>query len=389
MIDSRVIQNKERKQQMFLIAYFIYLLSVILFASKYGEMPQMRYVFPIMRFMAYIPACAKIVLDFLDREYSWKELVIICGIGALLMVSYVVTRDKNLLIYWVFIVAAHDVKLERILKWSLIAHLAGIAFVIGSCYAGVLDNRIYYQGDRVRESLGFQYTTEGSNFFFYTILCWICWRKEKITWPEAGVMLAIEIFLYTKTDTRNALMLGTLAICGCMILKYCSFLREYKKGYTLFAVGTGPLASSFIMYVSAKFSENQAWMVKLDRLINGRLTLAKRGFDTYGATWLGQRIEWIGGAPAEGKVYNYVDSSYVQIFLNFGIVVYALVILGIVVLGICIAKKKDTYFLLVYVIVLVHTMFDPQLLWIGFDMFCMAYCYIADVRHGETHLRND
>lgn len=96
----------------------------------------MKIFFPVVRFIAYGLICAKIILDFLEKGYSKKELALIVIVGTLFLVSAYVTKDKNLLIYWVFIVAAHDVDFQDIIKWSLWVHVGAVLFVIGSCYGG-------------------------------------------------------------------------------------------------------------------------------------------------------------------------------------------------------------------------------------------------------------
>ena len=136
MIMTGIRIDKEKKKWMFLFAYGIYLVSVILFASKYGEMDSMKIFFPVVRFIAYGLICAKIILDFLEKGYSKKELALIVIVGTLFLVSAYVTKDKNLLIYWVFIVAAHDVDFQDIIKWSLWVHLGAVLFEFGSCYGG-------------------------------------------------------------------------------------------------------------------------------------------------------------------------------------------------------------------------------------------------------------
>ena len=118
MIMTGIRIDKEKKKWMFLFAYGIYLVSVILFASVYAEMDYMRLFFPVVRFIAYGLICAKIILDFLEKGYSKKELALIVIVGTLFLISAYVTKDKNLLIYWVFIVAAHDVDFHHIIKWD-------------------------------------------------------------------------------------------------------------------------------------------------------------------------------------------------------------------------------------------------------------------------------
>ena len=116
MIMTGIYIDNEKKKWMFLFAYGIYLVSVILFASVYAEMDYMRLFFPVVRFIAYGLICAKIILDFLEKGYSKKELALIIIVGTLFLISAHVTKDKNLLNYWVFIVAAHDVDFQDIIK---------------------------------------------------------------------------------------------------------------------------------------------------------------------------------------------------------------------------------------------------------------------------------
>ena len=370
--------GKEQKKWMFLFAYGIYLVAVILYSSVYAEMDYMRLFFPVVRFAAYGLVCAKIILDFLDKGYSAKELGVIVAVGTLFLISAYVTKDKNLLIYWVFIVAAHDMDFQDIIKWSLWVHIGALMFVIGSCYVGILENRIFglMYGIRIRDSLGFQYTTTGSNFFFYIILMWVYWRKSKITWPEVAVLIAGNLYLFSKTDTKNAFALGMLAIIGTVVLKYIPYLREYKKIYSVLAVGIVPALSAGIISISIKYDQAILWMDKFNRLISGRLDLGKSGYLNYGLRLFGQKIEWIGGEPGEGIVYNFVDSSYMQMLLNFGPIILGLILAGLILIGIFIAVRKDTYFLLVFVLFAVHSTFDPQLVWIGYNSFLLVYSYI-------------
>ena len=378
--------NKEYKKWMFFLAYGIYLISVILYESQYGKMECLDLFFPVVRFIAYGLICVKVILDFLEREYSWKELLVVVGIGILLLVSAYESKNKNLLIYWVFIVASHDIDFQQIIKWALFLHLGVLLFVIGSSYGGIVENQIYIQdnGNRIRESLGFHYATQGSHHYFYIILFWIYWRKDKITWKELAVMTAANIYFFVKTDTKNAFALGMLAIIGAAILKCIPYLREYKKIYSLIAAGIVPMVSAGIIGLSVKYDESVQWMQKINRFVTGRLVLGHNEYLTHKPHLFGQPIVWTDGG------HYYVDSSYMQVLLCLGIVILIVVVTGLVTLGISIMIKRDTYFLLVFSLFSVHSTFDAQLVWIGYNAFIMAYSYIknagkilCDERKGE------
>lgn len=373
--------KKEYKKWMFLFAYGIYLVSVVLFDSKYRYMESLRLFFPIVRFLAYGLVCTKIVLDFFEKEYSLKELGLIAGIGILFLISAAVSKNKNLLIFWVFIVSAHDVDFREIIKWSLWVHIAALLFVIGSCYAGIVENQIYIQdnGNRIRESLGFDYTTQSAHYYFYMILFWVYWRKEKITWKELAVITAANIYFFIKTDTKNAFALGTLAIVGTIILKYVPYLRNYNKIYSLIAAGIAPLMSIGIILFSIRYDGGVEWMQKCNKFITGRLGLGHQGYLDYGIRLFGQPVSWEEGG------YHYVDSSYMQTILCLGIVIFLLILIGLVTMGIFIAIRKDTYFLLVYALFVVHSTFDSQLIWIGYNSFLMFYSYIKNGERKTFH----
>ena len=182
------------------------------------------------------------------------------------------------------------------------------------------------------------------------ILMWVYWRKNKITWIELAAMLAGSLYFFIKTDTKNSFILGMLAIIGVIVLKYIPYLRIYKRIYSVIAVGIVPILSAGIISISVKYAESVQWMKKLNGLLSGRIALGKSGYVNFGIKLFGQKIQWVGGEPGEGIAYNYVDSSYMQSLLNFGPIILALILAGLILMGIFIAIRKDTYFLLVFVL---------------------------------------
>lgn len=371
--------NVNSRKRWFEIAYCIFLFETILQYSKYGEMGAIHLLFPALRILSYSILLIKLLLDFLTKEFSLEETIIITVVGILLVISAYVTKDKNLLIYWAFIVGANNTNFERLIKISLFVHIVTIAFVVLSCYGGVLENRIYYRNvteqTGKRESLGFEYTTEIINQVFYMVLMWIYIRKDKIKPIEWIAMAGLVLALYIKTDTKNATALAIAAIIGSIVLKYSTSVRKFHKWYAVVAIGIFPAVACFIIWASYSYSEANALWVKLNQHISGRLALGKSGILNYGILPFGQPIVWVGGTPENGAVYNYVDSSYVQILLNYGPIILSMILAGAVSAGLTLSKKKDMYLFLVLCIIAVHTTFDPQLMWIGYNTFVMLYSY--------------
>ena len=373
-----LIFSEQTRKRIYQTAFMVYLAELILFNSVYGKMDQLQQIFAMVRVAAYFFVCSKLFLDFLARSFSLKEIGVVGLISMFLLWTTLHTGNKAILIYWAFIVGAHDVELKKLIKWSCTVHVLCLLFVIASSYAGIIENRLYDSSKRKRESLGFQFATESSNYFFYTILMWIYLRKEKITWKELAGLAAFAAFLFHKTDTKSAFAFSCAALVFSIVLKEIPWFRTYHKGYIAAAVCCVPLLAYSIFCLTVKYSTRIHWMTELNKLVSSRLSLGKKGFRQYGVPLWGQRIEWVGGTAGyekSGKIYNYVDSSYIQILLNLGLVFLLLLIVLFIILGLKTAIKKDSYLLLVMILFAMHSTFDPQIIWMEFNTFVMLYSY--------------
>lgn len=371
--------KEETRNRIAILAYVVYVAELILFDSMFGTIESLQRMFALVRVTCYILVCGKLLLDMLARAFAWKEVLCVGCITLLLVVVMFTTGNKAMLIYWTFIVAMRNVDFNKIIKMSFWVHVICLVVVIGSSYAGILENRIYSEEIRNRQSLGFQYTTDSINLFFYTILMWIYWRKEKVTWIELGTMALTDVYLFKCTDTKSAFLLGLGAVIIATALKLSTWLRHYKKLYSVVAVGIVPFLSAWIIDLSIRYDKEVPWMKSLNKIVSARLQLGHEAYLTYGIRPLGQRIEWIGGTIKFEEVkqtYNYVDSSYMQILLNFGPIILGLLLAAFVVLGVKIAKKADTYFVVVLAILAVHSTFDPQIIWMEYNTFLMMYSYL-------------
>ncbi|MBQ7175105.1 MAG: oligosaccharide flippase family protein [Lachnospiraceae bacterium] len=369
---------------LYIAACALYIFSIVVSRSGYADMPSLSILFKGVRAFCYIVILAKCFLDFCGRRYSLKEIGVLGAVGAFLLVSARVTGVKNPLIYWVFIAAGKNVDYRRLMTWAAIAHFAGILCVVGSCRLGILENVIRYRSEgTAREYLGFSYTTESANFFFYGVAIWVFARGKRIRFPELLVLALFGLGLYVRTDTKSAFILTMAALAASLMLKLASPLRTWRRGYRWIGVLVVPAAAAFIILVTVKYDPGVAWLSWLNSFLTGRLRYGAVGLERYGIRLLGQPIEWIGGTPDDMSIYNYVDSSFLQSLLNFGPIFLGLMILGMMRFAWSIGEHKDVYMLLAFVLVIVHGTFDPQLIWIEFNSLWLAYSYLTG--HGETN----
>ena len=111
----------------------------------------------------------------------------------------------------------------------------------------------------------------------------------------------------------------------------------------------------------------------LNLILSNRLILNLNGFRNYGISLFGQKISFI-TMDTQGFVsssYNYVDSAYLQaLFLN-GVLYLAIILVLSVILCKKIVKSQDLFFSIALVLMAIHAIFDPPLLWVWFSPFCL------------------
>lgn len=375
--NKSILKNKE---YFFWIAYILYLTELLFYSSMFGEMDSLHLIFKLSRNISYLLICLKIILDLYYREYTWKENIIVFLLTIFILSITKMTLNKNILIYWCFILGAKNIELQKIIKVAIVIHICCMLTIIAGSIHGIIEDRIYIQrGDRSRSSLGYQYTTDSSNYFFHIILMYIYSKREKISWGSLGILALCNLLLYRLTDTRSAYLIGSMVLIIAALWKQFHVLRKNNILYKIAVIGCVPLLSITIMYLSFYYNKNLVWMEQLNNKINGRLELGYNAFKEYGIHLFGRPIEWVGGSSLyTGGMdqYNYVDSSYVQIILNFGILFFVLICIGFMILGWKVAKKNDVYFSLILIAIALHSILDPQLIWMAYNPFIMCYMYI-------------
>lgn len=372
----------KNKKYLFWLAYIMYLAELLLYGSMFGEMDSLRLGFALIRNFCYGLICLKILIDFSYGEFSKKE-ILVNMIGTMFLILLTkMTGNKSMLIYWIFIVAAHDIELKKIVKAAIAVHLFCMVVIIGSSVFGVIEDRIYMEGaDRARASLGYQYTTDVSNYFFHIILMYVYLKEENISWESIGVLEICNLVLFKLTDTKSAFILGALLLGGVILLKAFKVLRINNIGYKFCVVLCMPTLAGIMVFLSIFFNNQVLWMVKLNDMLNGRLELGYKAYKTYGLRFLGQKIQWVGGSniyKGTKEVYNYVDSSYLQILLSYGVIFFIMISVLFVIYALKMIRKSDVFLMMVLTFVALHSTLDPQLLWMAYNPFLMCYFYINE-----------
>lgn len=366
--------NTNKGTFIFKFALSIYLVTMMVDTSMFGCMELFTLMSKIMRYFAYLLLVWKIIKE---SNYVPKQLIRYSICILISLISYQITGSKLIVFLTLFLIAISDICFREILKISLWTNGLCLATVIFCYKVGLIPDR-YEPNSRERHALGFNFTTTGSNYWLYFVLLYICYRKRKITWMECILLEAITCYFFAMTDTKNAFAITTLVIIFAYLLK---IWKEYYGRYLFVFFIKNITCIGTILFIVLMFLFDKIDFVSktIDEILSNRLTLSCAAMEDYGVRLFGQPIEWVGGTnifDTEWRVYNYVDSSYMQILFSYGIIVLMILLIGYHFLGREIVMAKDWYFGLVIVLGAIHSTFDPQFLWMQYNIFILALGYL-------------
>ena len=291
-------------------------------------------------------------LRFLYKmRVSYKYLIL----SILLLLSgvlvYFQTNRLNFLVYSMLLVLLVNVDMKVVLRNYVI--VAGI-LVVGVfllSLVGMVPNLQYNRAGVIRNSFGFIYPTDFASHCFYLFLAISYLLKDKFIWTRSLFGVLLSAFIIKYCDARlNALSI----LLATVIFMYFYYSKEKKLKIFALLPYSVVVFASVVTYLSYKFSWSDPFLVSINKLITGRLSLGRNAFDTFGVHLFGTRnVQFIGsGGKTESVIgYNYVDSSYVQMLFTYGIVPVVLLIIIYVVASR--KQYKDGQYLLVAILSLI------------------------------------
>lgn len=303
-----------------------------------------------------------------NRKIGVLEFVLAVMIIYSFMMSYQNAGYGILLDTMLLILGAKDISYRLIVKTYIAVKVPIIFLTIICSKIGIVTNLIYNQHGRIREALGFVYPTDFAAQIFFVFIAWVCLREIKISYLELIVMLVIAGILKRYCDARCSVLCIVLLVVWITFLKCMQHISvNYKViywGKCIFrgsALASPYLFTLFMILASRFYNPENEILKKINKLINNRLLLGNKGFEDYDSSLYGQYITMIGngGTTEQPKNYNFLDCSYVNMWLRFGGLVFIVVLLIISYLML----KNWNNILLIGIIVLIclHSIIEHHL----------------------------
>lgn len=372
----------------FIIAWSLFILTVLLQETIWYtniEGGAVTLMFKLIRYIAYMLCIWVCIYKHIKNVVLVCILLLVAGLA----LSMVGSTNKTMFLYFLVIIGAYGINSTTIIKVSLFWQLVVVFGTVLLSQTGLIEDYLFGDYIRLRHGLGFNWATVAPIIFFYCMLQYIYLRREKVRLYEYIIMEVINYILFKLTDSRMAFYFSTLFLAffffANLVKRTPLKVKIGKWKYGLCALPAVAAVGSVLLH--AFYDEHNGLYSTLNVLLSKRLELGFAAIRDHGITWLGQKIEWIGfsSKPLAGE-YNYVDCSYLQLLIEYGILFLLIVIVIYTILIYRAVKAQDNYLLVILCIVLVFSITEPRLMNFAYNPFpvlVMSMLATADTVSGS------
>lgn len=315
-------------------------------------------------------------------NYNRMDILLIFIIGSTILFNVSRNGYVELEILLLLIIGAKDIDFRKIVRIYFIITAVLLFITIIAALSGKIENLVYLQeGRRSRMALGIGYPTDFSAYVFYGVIAYIYIRSKKLKYLELAVLFALGIGVYFITDAR----LNTVCIIMTVfIFTYLKIRQDYGRkvnkeyrinGIWSFLLALSPvLCGAFMIVCSILYSTGSTITNLLDRVLNYRLYQGNKAIDIYGFTMWGRYIpmQGYGGSTELPKHYFFLDSSYLNIVMQYGLLIFGIVLFLWIIISFKAREEKNWFLLWIVAIISVQCMIEHHMLEVAYNPFLWA-----------------
>lgn len=373
----------------YIFALLVFLVSTILSKTMwvYSAGGTFGLFLKAIRYVSYLACMLKIVFDDFYFSDFWKIGVFVILV---LAISYF-SASMIIFTYSLLFVASYKIEKKMIMKYAVCIQSCILFIVIFTSQIGLNIDYIFDAGGRDRHGLGFSWTTTAAVFMFFISLEYIYIREKKIKIIEYVILLTLNYILYRLTNTRLTFYLSEMSIIFFWLLNNVKFVRVIMEKMRWIWIMMPFVITVFSYYIHHNYITGSWIWEKFNDLLSGRLALGKTALEKYEIKIFGQKIDWIGyGYQAKEGVYDYVDCSYLQMLLQYGIALLAICLIIYAYILVRSTRERDYYLCGCILIVLAYSITEPFLLNLMFNPFpLLAVSYLKERKSREELMTNE
>lgn len=351
MYNGLTVKKYMRKDILFYIAYFIFILSNIIF--EYSELSYFNNLDILKKICLLLIYGLFMFKILLDNRRDITRLLIIGAILSCFFLSYYYSGYSLLFKGTLLICAAKDIDFNKLIKFDIKIKAVLVAIVIGLCLFGITnDYTMVREGEEVlRHSVGFIHPNILAGIIMTICFEWMYLRFYKAKIYDYLLIIGLFSVIYVITDSRTSLIAVALFLILSLIFRYIPIVFEKVKLLKILTILLTPLCTMISIIACINFTWKNDVLVAINQLFTGRIYQASVFIKQYGFFPLGQKINMISyrNAQADNVKAAIIDNAYINLGVIYGIIPLVLFCIAVMLLTRKLIKDKN-YPLLITVI---------------------------------------
>lgn len=345
VLRGKLKENEHWIEWLYYAVFSIYYFDLFLWTTMFDA----AWVVPFYH-VAIVIAFFIIVVRLIQFDIQeWKKWLLAMLILGCSGFYWLFGGDKEVLILAIFLVAAKDIPFRNIVKIAVGIGTAIMVVAFVASQVGIVEDLVYFDRGSYHHALGISYTTDMEAHVLFLLLGFFYLMKGKVKiWVNVLLLVGVSLIFYF-VRARNNYICMIFLILGSMFYrlmeeKYGS-TEGYKKWSHILAVCMSMafiIGAAAMVYWTIRYEPGNPFYDKLNQFITGRLYLGHQGYVNYGVSLWGQVIPQIGaGRTSEWQGgYFFLDSSYILVLLEKGLVVFSMMCVISTYAGLKNAKKR-------------------------------------------------
>lgn len=308
------------------IFFYIGLASFILFFFKI----ELAWYYPssIFKYIALLSLTIHLCLSI--QKYDIKQLLVIAAVALLVIYTGINAHEiTRLSLSFALIVGAKDIDFKSILKVCFLTGFSLCLISLVGSSIGLIENKVISMdmesmemmgsSNAKRYSYGYGWPTGCAIHISFVCLIYWAYKEGLLKWREIISFLCAFWIVYYYNQARQAAIIILLMVVISFYLLYLHKRNKRGPRFLMFLlISSIPLFAIVSIIGTILYDESDILWIAANIIFSNRLKLGYDAIEEYGFRWFGQYFEMIGGDTT--YEYNYVDSSYVQMYLLWGIV---------------------------------------------------------------------
>lgn len=376
MPKNLILKRKLKIQSSYLCA--VCLLMIILVETSLGNTPLQTYNLVIYRFIFFIEIIIFSMFLILEK-YSKKSILFVIGLSFVFLCSYFVLNSSML--FKMFMMAMAVAKIGNTRSFEIIFKFKTLILllIISLSMLGIIPNdRVQVEkgiGTAYGYGLGFTHPNRLASAICFLILCYICWKNNKLKDQQIFSILVIALAGFSITKSRTLLYCILLFIILYILLKVRLTKKISKKLLKIIGTFSVPFSIAISVLIPVLLLSSTGAIKRIvydiNLLFSRRFTHIEHMFLTYPVSLTGGLFD----VKLMDELFGYsvVDNGYIRFLYQYGIVGLTLFGLISVISFMKIIKKKQYIWAIVFIIVAIEGLLENIYVDIGLNLLIVFW----------------